>query len=868
MLVEGEIVAGILIIEQSSTLSNLLLRALNAGGHKTTTVITAYDEALKLLEDNYAAGHPYHAIVIGIPESSDSPIKPILGFLHNNPDASDTPVMMLFHEHSASLDAWMNQRGSSQAIPWKQFATLPQHIPHEAEVIEAPITPTFSSGNSSVNVLFIDDSQSARYVYSRLLESMGFPVKLANDLKQAETMASEEKFDLIIIDYYLPDGTGDELCAKLNTDSPNGPMLAIITGSYKEDIIKNCLQAGATDCIFKNEAKELFITRISSLANSIQTRRSIEAERSRLEGILGSVGDGVYGVDETGRITFMNPVGSEILGYPSRHELTGQLAQSALHNDLDESDPTIATLQRSYRTGETLTAHETVFRNSDGMSIPIECTVFPLSIESVRQGSVVVFRDISERKTVEQLQWELTHDSLTSLLNKRQFITQLESAMTVLDGSDAHHALLWIDIDRFEEVIDSTSLMEADRILVDVAGKLSSQLREHDEVARFGGDTFVMMLSNVQLANLFTAAEKCRATIAEIEYAENGDTRHVAASIGVAIIGGNSTSSEYALQQATEACDTAKKKGRDQTYIYIPEEDSQTTQKLEDGWYDRFKSALRKDGFTMLVQPIVRTEHTPTGWKREHPGQLQIPEYRNGNGNGSGPSELIFEVLIRMHSEDNEWISPSVFVPLAERVQMIQEIDQWVIRHALEYLEGVQHDDYHVNLTLNLSNLTLQDPASLDAISELISEHRPALARQLIFEITETAEIESLHNARRFITEIKKLGCRFALDDFGTGFSSFSHLKHLAVDYIKIDGMFIQSMVHNEVDRTMVNSITNMAHSLGLLTIGEHIDSSMILEAARESQVDYVQGNFFGQPVSLDQLNLNDLIAPVDVKTG
>ena len=211
-----------------------------------------------------------------------------------------------------------------------------------------------------------------------------------------------------------------------------------------------------------------------------------------------------------------------------------------------------------------------------------------------------------------------------------------------------------------------------------------------------------------------------------------------------------------------------------------------------------------------------------------------------------------------MVSKDGQWISPSVFIPLAERVNMIQDVDLWVIRNALKQLERLKESQYNICLTVNLSNVTLQDADSLNLILDVVQSHHIKPGR-LIFEVTETAEIASLHNARKFMVEMKKLGVRFALDDFGTGFSSFSHLKHLPVDFIKIDGEFVQSMTTNDIDRTMVNSITSMAHSLGLTTIAEHVDSAATLDAARECKVDYVQGDFLGEPKLLDNLELEGM---------
>jgi len=164
-----------------------------------------------------------------------------------------------------------------------------------------------------------------------------------------------------------------------------------------------------------------------------------------------------------------------------------------------------------------------------------------------------------------------------------------------------------------------------------------------------------------------------------------------------------------------------------------------------------------------------------------------------------------------------------------------------------------------LSLAVNLSNLTLQDPDAMQLVTDVIFASGVDPQR-VVFEVTETAEIGDLHNARRFMLGLKKIGCRFALDDFGTGFSSFSHLKHLPVDFIKIDGLFVQSMSNDEIARTMVNSMTSMAHSLGLQTIAEHVDSPSTLRAAQDAGVDYVQGHFFGEPIELDSLDWTSLL--------
>jgi diguanylate cyclase (GGDEF)-like protein/PAS domain S-box-containing protein len=670
---------------------------------------------------------------------------------------------------------------------------------------------------------------------------------VAASVQEAFETAIQGSFDLMILDYYLPDGTGEQLCRMLKEhEATRDATLAIITGSYREAIIKKCLEAGAIECMFKNEAKELFITRVSSLARTIESQKTIESERQRLDGILASVGDGVYGVDLSGRVTFVNPTGARILGYANTEVMVGREAAEVFHAGASDAGGGDLALQKAYESGESMTGYETVFRTKDAQPMPVECTVFPLSIQARRQGSVVVFRDISERKNVEQLRWEVSHDPLTGLSNRRNFSHKLEHEIARLREEGGHHAVLLIDIDRFGDIVEASGEAEGDRVLAEVATKLATRLRDNDMLARLEADKFALLLTGIQLPNVFSIADAFRSVLGESQYDFHGVKRPVAGSIGVVILSHVTPSAEYALEHARVACETAKKKGRNQTHIYVSEEDTRTARELESGWSDRFKDAVRQDRFVFLAQPILRTSSL-------------VPQLDPDAEPEEPDNELLFEILLRMVSKDGQWISPSVFVPLAERVNMVQEVDLWVIRNALDRLADLNQRQHSVSLTVNLSNVTLQDPDTLNLIKDVIEARSDIDPHRLIFEITETAEIGSLHNARKFMMELKKLGCRFALDDFGTGFSSFSHLKHLPVDFIKIDGMFVQSMTSNNVDHTMVNSITSMAHSLGLRTIAEHVDSRDTLESCSDSKVDYVQGHFLGEPVLLDNLDLEGM---------
>ena len=630
-------------------------------------------------------------------------------------------------------------------------------------------------------------------------------------------------------------------------------------------MIKRCLEAGATECMFKNEAKELFLARVRTLSRQIQMQKSVEAERQRLDGILGSVGDGVYGVDGGGTVTFINPTGLRLLGCSDETAVVGRNAHEVIHYATPDGQRIAAedsALSGAYARGESLTAHETVFWKQDGEGMPVECTVLPLAIKQRREGSVVVFRDISERKSAERLRWEVSHDRLTGLANARHFNQLLTQELHRRREQGGYAALLYIDIDRYNYVVDVAGTQNAEQLLADIAGVIGKRLRDGDALGRIEGDRFALLLAGVQLENLFPVADGFRELLHQCRYVAQEQPRYASASIGVAVISKDTPSSEFALDHARLACRTAKQRGRDQTEVYVGEYDARIAREIEAGWTDRLRSALEQERFVFLVQPIVPIAGLPV----DESAIVQREGWRV-NGAGNGAYEYLFEVLLRMVGKDGQLISPSVFVPMAERVGMMPKIDLWIINRLLRHLHGLKDLNAPIAFNVNLSNMTLADPESLGLIEAAIKSF-DVPPHQLVFEITETSELTSLHVARRFISELKKLGCRFALDDFGTGFSSFTHLRHLPVDFVKIEGSFVEGMAGSELDRKMVSSITQLAQSLQLRVIGEHVDSFVTLSALRESGAEFAQGNFLGEPRPLRAIDFGALFPAIDAGNG
>ena len=496
-----------------------------------------------------------------------------------------------------------------------------------------------------------------------------------------------------------------------------------------------------------------------------------------------------------------------------------------------------------------------MFWRSDAEPVPVEISLLPLTISGRREGSVVVFRDISERKSAERLRWELSHDALTGLYNARHFNHALLQELNRRRDQGGYSALLYLDLDRYNGIVDALGQAGADQVIAELGHVLTRRLREGDVLARLDGDRFGLLLTQIQLDNLFPIADSFRELAHQVRLGPDGSRRHATISVGVAVLSRDTPSPEYALEHSRLACKEAKRRGRDHTQVYVGEHETRVARELESGWSERLRLALEEDRFVLEAQPIVAVDALP-----ELEAEIHVRQGWRLNGERAA-QPLLFELLVRMIGRNGETVSPSVFVPLAERVGMMSKIDLWIVQRALRELSQLGAWRERLSFSVNLSNQTLAEPEAQGQIEALVRAAGPDVAHQLVFEITETSEMVSLHATRRFMQAMKALGCRFALDDFGTGFSSFTHLRHLPSDFVKIEGSFVEGMTGSELDHKMVSSIASLAQSLGMHVIAEHVDSFQTLAALRACGIEYVQGHYLGEPRRLAELDYAALLS-------
>ena len=861
----------VLLIEPSATLRHLLRRSLAARADFQLVEATTFDAGL--LQLTRATPPDFSAVILSLPPDEHPATQAVLAELKRG-KARAVAMLLLAHAADAAAFEWTARRPRTALLLWDDHAncavcldrllaapsargersfgngriaagmndvTSGAHaaVSERASPREPAAVPVVSEtpppARDDIRLLLVDDSRTIRESYKQLLARHGYGVETAANVTEAMELARLGDIDIAIVDYFMPGGNGDELCRRLRDDPATAGITAsILTSAYQEDIIQTCLDAGAVDCMFKNEAKELFLARIAAMSRAVRSRKSIEAERERLAGILGSVGDGVYGVNQAGQVTFINPAARRILGYDDAAPIIGRAAHSLIHYATEDGRPTPPAdcpLARSYVAASELNGLETVFWHRAGRPIPVECTVYPLKVVGQPEGSVVAFRDISERRLLErELLWQSTHDPLTKLHNRNHFERTLEAEVHRLKRSEEISALLYIDLDRFKYLNDTAGHAAGDQLLIELGDQLQLRLRDSDLLARLGGDEFAVILCNVGPRNVPAVAENFRDLLDQYSFLYGGKSYKVNGSIGVALIDCDTHSPGEVLANADIACHLAKRSGRNQVHFYRPESDAKMAMNRDLGWSGRLQAALKSDGFLLYFQPIVAVNELQSGAPavglQKAPGTRLAPHY---------------EVLVRLKGARNEVITPGAFLPTAERFGLMTQIDVWVLKHALETLAEIQASGRRTTFTINISGQTLESDSFVTLLSRLLKKHQLD-PHALIFEITETSAIENIEAAKRLINELRALGCRFALDDFGSGFSSFHHLKHLPVDYIKIDGQFVRGMANDPTDRAIVTSINDIAHSFGKQTIAECVEEAETLALLQSFGVDYAQG--------------------------
>ncbi len=569
---------------------------------------------------------------------------------------------------------------------------------------------------------------------------------------------------------------------------------------------------------------------------------SYGAQLHWLETSLRYVSDAVILINASGQIILLNPAAEKMTGW-SLHEakclpiyevilLTGESPQYAALSAVE-------ILENGWFDSHRISQGLLKIRNSSCPS-PVECTTCPIYDQAgqIIATTLVLREGQKSGVSIHNSAWQINHDFLTGLMNRRHFEHCLMQSISDACDLGVSHTLCYIDFDHFKVLNETLDYTAGDEFLRQVSLILQQCVRRTDILARLGGDEFGLVLRQCGLEQAVSVLETLCAQIHAFKFIWQGRTFNFSVSVGISPLTSQSASPSQLLVATKSACEIAKSKGRNRIHLYQSNDREISANQESIKWIPRLYKALEENRFCLYAQPIIEVNSEC----------------------GGQPRSKTFEILLRLKDEAGQVIAPGFFIPVAERYGLMHLLDRWVIRNIFQYLETRSNEalqagkriDQDCLYMINLSGASLNDDQFLTFVEAQFAI-RSVPPQMICFEITETMAIANLAKSIQLIQRLKALGCRFALDDFGSGMSSLRYLKNLPINYLKIDGGFIKDIVQNQVDCEIVEAIHRMSRAMGIQTIAEFVEDSAILDKLKTLGVNYAQGYGIAKPAPLAQ---------------
>ena len=565
-----------------------------------------------------------------------------------------------------------------------------------------------------------------------------------------------------------------------------------------------------------------------------QTSPGPASSRPRAMVTLDAMGESVITVDAEGRIDYINH-SAEVLLNQRFDQVMGK-SFSEVASLVDETDRRSLgdPVSKALATGGRVTIgrRAVLVPAIAGPERSVEISVTPLRLDGKDiLGLVLVLHDTSElRGLTRQMTYQASHDALTGLVNRREFERRLQEAMDSAQTGNVGHGLCYLDLDRFKVVNDTCGHTAGDNMLREVASIIKEAVRDSDTVGRIGGDEFALLLAGCPLEKARQIADNVVRSVNDYRFVWKDKIFNIGVSVGLVEIGPGSATLEDLMNSADSACYVAKKQGGLHVHVYSAREEASARHSGEIQWLQKLQSALRDNRFELYYQPIVHAQ-------------------------ADGVRGPALEVFVRLPGENGQPDAPTAeFIRAAERYRLMPHIDRWVVQTVLSALgRGGMKLPPGRSVAINIAGQTLGDADFLEFVVDCF-DHTGANPADICLEVTESSVVANPDHARRFIEVLHGMGCEFALDDFGTGLSSFSTLRTLPMDYLKIDGSFINNLARDNVNQAMVTAMIELSHSLHFRIVAEQVEDQLSLDTVTRMGIDFVQGFLIGRPQPLSMV--------------
>jgi len=588
-------------------------------------------------------------------------------------------------------------------------------------------------------------------------------------------------------------------------------------------------------------------TAVIWIARDVTNRKETEeevhyTEKELAQITLQSIGDAVITTDANGLVQYLNPNAEFMTGWSSNEAKNKPFSEIFQAIDEYTKKLIINPLNKVFRSHKvsklntkiSLLARSGIQHEIEGLASPI------MNRQQKLMGTVTVFRDVTKaRKMARRLSWQASHDPLTKLYNWRKFEEYAARAINNAHLHQTHHALCYLDLDRFKIVNDSCGHLAGDRLLRQISSLLQKRIRKSDVFARFGGDEFGIIFHQCSIELALKCANELRKSIEEFRFIWQEKVFRIGVSIGLVEIKATTEKLSSLLNSADAACYFAKQQGGNYVHLCHEQDFLVAKQQGERQWIERINFALEEDHFCLYAQKIASIP------KLLAADDLSINDRSH------------CEILLRLKDESGKVILPGAFLPAAERYGLMPTIDRWIIEHFLagyeSYCQSLSQSDLNLTdrlFTINLSGASINNQEFGNFLRSQFDRYSIP-PETICFEITETVAITNLERANELIDRLRSIGCSIALDDFGSGMSSLTYLKNLHIDYLKIDGSFVTNIAHDEINYAAVECFNHISKIMKIETIAEFVEDQTTLEHLSQIGVDYAQGYAIERPKPL-----------------